>query len=310
MPFRYGGRVELRHLRYFVAVADARSFTGAAAQLRLAQPALSRQVRDLEEELGVTLFERGSRGVRLTPAGQTFASEARAVLERARQAADAARAVGRGERGELPVGYAPSPTVELLPRALDSFHQTAPQVTVRLHDLSSAEMLAGLRERKLALALLVHPGAERLGSLRFEELARYPFRVAVGARHPLARSRGGVALERLAGEPLHVYARADYPEYHGWLAGLFAPLGQAPLIAGEHDSVNSLIAAVESGRGAALVPSCLACLSGPRLKLLPLRPAPEPLEVGVAFDPARLDPAGTRFLATLRTVAAQAGKKG
>ncbi len=300
MPFRYGARVELRHLRYFVAVGEALSFSRAATRLRVAQPALSRQIRDLEAELGVILFERGSRGVRLTPAGQVFTSEARAVLERAAQAVEAARMAARGERGELHLGYAPSPTVQLLPRALDAFQQSAPQVAVRLHDLSSAEMIEGLRRRTLALALLVHPGPERLAGLRFEELARYPFRLAVGPRHPLARSRGRVALGRLAGEPLHVYGRADYPEYHGWLGTLFAPLGRAPLIAGEHDSVNSLIAAVETGRGAALVPSCLACLAGPRLRLLGLHPAPEPLVVGVAYDPENPDPIGARFLAVLR----------
>lgn len=306
MPFRYGSPVELRHLRYFVAVAETLSFSGAATRLRVAQPALSRQIRDLEDELGTRLFERGSRGVRLTSAGQVFVAEARAVLDRTRQATDAVRAAGRGECGELHVGYAPSPTVELLPRALDAFQQTAPQVAVRLHDLSSAEMLAGLRQRTLGLALLVDPGPERLGTLRFEELARYPFRVAVGPRHPLARTRGGVSLGRLVELPLHVYGRTDYPEYHGMLAGLFVPLGREPLIAGEHDSVNSLIAAVETGRGAALVPACLACLAGPRLKLLALRPAPVPLSVGAAFDPTQLDPAAARFLDRLRALAGKA----
>src|ERR1043165_3345386 len=107
--------MELRHLRYFVAVAAALNFTKAAAKLRVAQPALSRQVRDLEDELGAQLIERSSRSVRLTDADGAFLTEARAIIERVDAAAKMARAVARGESGEVHVGYAPSLTVELLP---------------------------------------------------------------------------------------------------------------------------------------------------------------------------------------------------
>jgi DNA-binding transcriptional LysR family regulator len=118
--------------------------------------------------------------------------------------------------------------------------------------------------------------------LRFEELARYAMCVAVAPKHPLAKARF-ISFGQVAHEPLIAYSRKDYPEYHAMLGKLFAPVGHKPRIAGEHDSVTSLIAAVESGGGFALVPGCVACMAGPRLKLIPLRPALPPIPVAAVW---------------------------
>lgn len=294
-------RVELRHLRYFVTVAELANFTKAAQRLRVAQPALSRQVRDLEDELGVALLERSPRGTRLTTAGEAFVAEAKAVLQRAEDAMRAARSFAEGERGELHIGYAPSPTVELLPRILHAFHGEAPGVQLKLHDLSSDEMLRGLRDERIHVALLVRPLAKDLRGLVFEELCRYPVCVALAPGHRLARAKR-VTLADLAGEPLLAYARRDYPEYHDWLDALFAPTGARPRVVEEHDSATSLIAAVEAGRGLALVLSAFACLAGPRLKLRELHPAPEPFAVGVAHVRRELCPVAKKFVALLRAL--------
>ena len=263
-------RMELRHLRYFVAVAEEENITRAAARLRVSQPPLSRQIRDLEEQLGIELLARSAHSVRLTEAGKVFLGEARAVLARAEQAVDAARAVAGGTRGDLDVGYAPSLTVDLLPRALQNFHHASPAARVRLHDLSTEEMLSGIRDGSLQVALLIRPAAGNLRGMKFEDLREYPVCVAMSPAHPLANRRV-VPLDCLRQERLIGYDRAGYPEYHVWLQTVFG--GEAPALAEEHDSVTSLIAAVESGRGAALVSKSLACFSGPRLKLRPLRPA-------------------------------------
>ncbi len=288
--------MELRHLRYFVAVAEAENVTRAAAKLRVAQPAISRQIRDLEEELGLALLERSAKAVRLTEAGRVFLTEARAVLQRAEEAVVAVRAVAGGLRGELRVGYAPSLTVQILPRALRSFQAEFPGVRVSLHDLSTEEMLAGLREGKLQVALMVEPTGEALRGLRFHELARYPMCVALAPSHALARSRS-VTLDKIAATPLIAYSRADYPEYHAALAEIFTPLGRAPVIAEEHDSVTSLIAAVEAGRGFALVPSSMSCMVGPRLKILPLVSAAAPIVVGAVFREKSVSLAVQKFIA-------------
>jgi len=265
MLFGHNAGVELRHLRYFVAVADSLNFTKAAQRLRVAQPALSRQIRDLEDELGVPLLVRGPRLARLTEAGAAFLVEARAILEKAQDAVKLARAVARGERGEIRVGYAPSLNVELLPCTLHSFHNAAPDLQVKLHDLSSEEMLRGLNEGRLHLSLVARPSERTLGALTFELLREYPVVVALPPRHRLARVKT-VSLRKLIGESLVAYSRAEYPEYHAKLDELFALVGAVPSIAEEHDSAPSLIAAVEIGRGLAIVPSCLGILAGGRLK--------------------------------------------
>jgi DNA-binding transcriptional LysR family regulator len=262
----------------------------------VAQPALSRQIRDLEDELGVPLLVRAPRSKRLTEAGAAFLVEARGILEKAQAAVKFARAVARGERGEIHVGYAPSLNVELLPCTLHAFHNAAPDLQVKLHDLSSEEMLRGLHEGRLHLSLAARPSERALDGLKFELLREYEVVVALPLRHRLARAKT-VALRELIGEPLVAYSRAEYPEYHTTLSELFARVGAAPSIAQEHDSAPSLIAAVEIGRGLAIVPGCLGILAGGRLKFRSLEPAPSPVQVGAVFDPQRLSVGAAKFLA-------------
>jgi DNA-binding transcriptional LysR family regulator len=276
--------MELRHFRYFVAVAEAENVSRAALKLHVSQPGLSRQIHDLEDEIGFSLFERSAKSLKLTEAGKTFLTEARAVLQHADDAVKKARAVSGGTTGEINVGYAPSLTVQILPAALRRFQENFPRVRVVLHDLSTEEMLVLIGEKKLQVALTVRPPAKLLRGLRFAELARYAVCVAVAPQHPLAKLKF-VTLAQISREPMIAYSRKEYPEYHTMLGKLFAPVGRSPRIVGEHDGITSLIAAVESGRGFALVPGCVACMAGPRLKLLPLRPALPPIPVGAVWRP-------------------------
>ncbi len=294
-------RVELRHLRYFLAVAEVQNFTKASQRLRVAQPALGRQINDLEDELGVKLLDRSPRGASLTAAGEAFRSEALAVLQRADDAVRVAKAFAQGERGELHLGYAPSPTVELLPRILHAFQSEASGVRVVLHDMTTGEMLRGLESGKLNAALMVKAPIKASRRLVFDELCRYPICVAMAKVNPLARSKT-LDLRALSGQRLVVYSLHDYPEYHDMIRGLFEAAGGLPPIAEEHDSATSLIAAVEAGRGVAIVPSSLACLAGPRLKLVEIQPAPAPLVVGVMYEPKRLSPATERLVKMLRAL--------
>jgi DNA-binding transcriptional LysR family regulator len=271
--------MELRHLRYFVAVAEAENVSRAAAKLHVSQPGVSRQIRDLEDEIGFALFQRSAKSVRLTAAGKVFLQEARAVLQHAEAAVKKARAVADGGSGEIHVGYAPSLTVRILPAALRRFQARFPNVRVVLHDLSTAEMLARLGETKLHVALTVRPPAKRLGRLSFVEIARYELRVAVAPNHPQAKLKA-VTLRQLASEPLIGLSRQDYPEYHVEMKKLFAAAGHRPNFVEEHEDGTSVIAAVEAGRGVAFVPDSMACMTGPRLKLLPLKPAAPPILVG------------------------------
>jgi LysR family transcriptional regulator, benzoate and cis,cis-muconate-responsive activator of ben and cat genes len=274
--------MDLRHLRYFVAVAEEQNVTRAALRLHVSQPPLSRQMRNLEDEIGIALFHREVKAVRLTEAGRVFLAEARIILKRAKDAVEMAKDVAKGKRGEIHVGFAPSLTVELLPRALKYFRESSSGVQVQLHDLSTQEMLRGLSEGKLHAALLVEVPPKSLAGLVFEELQRHLVCVAMNAEHPLARARR-VGLAQVAQERLVAFTLADYPEHQAWIADLFAPLHLSPQIVEEHDSITSLIAAVESGRGIAVIAQPLKGLASPRLRIRPLQPAPPPLGVGIAY---------------------------
>ena len=293
--------MELRHLRYFVAVAETQNITLASARLNVSQPPLSRQIRDLENELGVALFDRSAKSVRLTEAGRVFYIGAQAVIQRAAEAVQTVRVVAEGKGGELHVGYAPSLTVEILPNTLRRFQETMPGVQVVLHDLSSGEMMESLRERRVSIALSVAPGTMKANGLIFTQLRSYAVCVAVSPPHPLAKARH-IRIEQAAVERLIAYSRADYPEYHEWLAQLFATMKRKPRIVEEYDSVTSLIASVEAGRGIALIPESLACLAGPRLVFKKLRPALPPMQVGIVHRREKIPAAEAGFIAAAKAV--------
>jgi len=293
--------MELRHLRYFVAVAEALNFSKAAAKLRVAQPALSRQVRALEDEIGVDLFKRSPRGVTLTAEGKLFLEEARKLMTNAEESVNKVRALARGEFGELHIGYAPSPTMEILPPALAAFQKNTPGVKLVLHDLSSGEIAVALREGTLDLGIMIRPTEENAVGLEFEPLKSYPFCALVPARHPLARLRQ-VPLERLADEPLVSLRKTEYSEYHRLLLSIFSTLGCKPRIVAECDSGSSLITEVQSGRGIALQASVYRHIIGKRVELRPLTPKNLPtMDIVVSrATKGDLTPAAEKFLRQLR----------
>jgi len=301
--------MELRHLRYFVAVAEALNFTKASARLRVAQPALSRQMTDLEEEIGVDLMKRSPRGVTLTAEGKLFLDEVRELLKRADESVEKVRALARGEYGELHVGYAPSPTVEILPPALAAFQKAVPRVKVLLHDLASDELIAGLQSGTLELAIMVQPADDQTAGIQFEVLRTYPLCVAMTAMHPLARMKS-VPLEKLAAEPLVVLRRKEYPESDRYLDRLFASIRAKPFIAVECDSASSMITEVEAGRGIALATPVLKLVTGKRLLYRPLTGTTEVLSVGIArATKGDVTPAGEKFCEVLREIAVPFGKE-
>jgi DNA-binding transcriptional LysR family regulator len=253
--------MELRHLRYFLAVAEALNFTKAAALLRVAQPALSRRVRDLEDEIGVDLLKRSPRGVVLTAEGKVFLEKTRHLLKLADESVEQVRALARGEYGELHVGYAPAPTVEILPPALAAFQKAFPRVRVLLHDLSEQELNDGLRNGRLELAMMPRGAGSQSVGLEFETLRSYPICVALAPTHRFARLKT-ITLEMVAAEPMIGFNRKDYPAYYVGLDRIFGPLGIKPRVVVECDSASSLITEIETGRGVAIASPVLRHASG------------------------------------------------
>jgi len=293
--------MELRHLRYFVAVAEEENVSRAALRLHVSQPALSRQVRDLEDDIGFPLLERSAKSVRLTEAGREFLKESHAVLQRVEDAVKAARAVADGGN-ELHVGYAMSPTVRILPQALRMFQAAMPGTRVKLHDLSTEEMLVGLRNGKLQIAFMVHSRFAVARGLHLEDLTSLPVCLAVAPEHPLAR-RKTIKIAEISQHPLIAFSRKEYPDYHEVLTAWFSKAKEKPRIAEEHDSVASLIAGVEAGDGVALVTESMACVAGSRLSLIRITPSPGPLVIAAVWPEGRLSAAAEQFLSCARTCA-------
>ena len=192
-----------------------------------------------------------------------------------------------------------SPTVRILPQALRAFQAEMTTTRVKLHDLTTEEMLKGLRDGKLQIAFMVRSHLAMVRGLHSEELAQLPIRLAVALKHPFAR-RKTVRLAELTQYPLIAFSRAEYPEYHELLANWFAAANVKPRIAEEHDSVSSLIAAVEAGDGVALVTESMTCVAGTRLKLTRLTPAPKPLVLAAVWSEGGLSPAAEQFLSCAR----------
>jgi LysR family transcriptional regulator, benzoate and cis,cis-muconate-responsive activator of ben and cat genes len=265
--------MELRHLRYFVAVAETENVSRAAVKLHVSQPGLSTQIRDLEAEIGILLFERTAKSVSLTEAGHVFLDEARDLLRRTDEAVKKAQAIALTAVPELHVGYSPTPTARILPDTLRAFHSAMPEARLRLHDLTNQEIIAGLRDGRLQIAFILR--TQKVGALRdlrAEELSREAVRLAVPSSHPFAR-RKVISLEQAAREPFVVYSRTEYPDYHEWFESIFAGIAQKPRIVEEHDGASSLLPAVEAGIGVTLG-GFPAGVSGNRFKLLRLQPEP------------------------------------
>jgi len=295
--------MELRHLRYFVAVAEEENVTRAAERLHISQPSLSRQIRDLEEELGVELFTRTAKSLSLTPAGRTFLAEAHSILLKVDVAITVTRDSARGTTGQIDIGYAPSPTAELLPRLLQRFRKEVPGTEVKVHELSSAEMIRGLRTRSIDAALIVENRKATYHGFTFDPLLRDPAGLLVPAGHPLAKRRR-FRPEDLLSLPLAVYTRAEYLDYHDWLRAIFGSSFRKLRVVEECDGALSLIAAVDARQIFAVSAASIRALAGRRAVFVQLVPAP-PICVGIRY-PSNLPPGSPvrAFVAAAKAAAA------
>lgn len=297
-------KMELRHLRYFLAVGEALNFTKAAARLRVAQPALSRQMRDLENEIGVDLLRRSPRGVTLTPEGKLFLAEAREVLKLSHESVKKVHAMVRGEYSELHIGYEPTFAVEILPPALAAFQKAEPGVKVLLHELSCDGLITGLRNSMLELAIMGQLTGAHVAGIEFESIRTYPLCVAMAAAHPFARLKS-IPLERVAAEPLIGLCHEGFPHYYHNLERIFAPTGVKPRIAVECDSRISLLIKVEAGHGIALFTPISKLATSKSLLYRPVTGTTVSVPIGIAYaTTAALTPAAERFCEILRQTSA------
>jgi DNA-binding transcriptional LysR family regulator len=263
--------MELRHLRYFVAVAEALSFTKAAENLHTAQPSLSRQIKDLEDELGVRLLNRTKQLVALTDEGRSFLADAKRVLALAAETVESVRRLHSGEARALNIGYVSNLFYDLLPKTLASFHESFPAVSVNLFDLSCGEQFRALEDGKLDLGFVgLHEPIARRG-LEFRKIASYQTVVALPKDDPLT-DKTTVDLKALAPMFFIGMSEASYPGYRDWLTKTCERAGFTPKVLQDVDLERTMIHAVAAGLGVALVPEQLRKLEHENVVFRPLSP--------------------------------------
>ncbi|MGN6391945.1 MAG: LysR family transcriptional regulator, partial [Gemmatimonadales bacterium] len=251
-----GEEIELRHLRYFIAVADEGGFSQAARSLGMAQPPLSQQIRQLEQRVGLPLFERRPR-VRLTSAGERFLPAAKHQLALLERAVHAARRLSTDPRGVVHAGFSSSAALTVLPRIWRAFQTRAPEVELRLQEAHSGEQLERLRAGLLDVGILREPAVDDAFDVR--ELLREPFVALLPSRHRLAR-RAAVRVGALAKEPFVLFPRATAPTLFDQIRSLCAEGGFAPAVAQEAREWHTITGLVAAGLGVAIAPASVARL--------------------------------------------------
>jgi DNA-binding transcriptional LysR family regulator len=260
--------MELRHLRYFQAVAEELSFSRAARRLRIAQPALSRAVQEMERELGTQLIERERKSPRLTPAGAVLLHETGVLLERLDEAIRRVRRTAKGEEGELRLGYIGPPTRAFLGRLLKEYARRFPRVTVILEERTPERVWEMVSKGRLSVGLTRPVLAHESLGLQSQLLREEKFCAAVPKDHPWAKLTS-VPWKKLAGEPLIILARREGASSHDSIRGACAEAGFEPRLKHTPSLIGTILQYVESGAGIGVVPESTLSKN---IALIPLKP--------------------------------------
>jgi DNA-binding transcriptional LysR family regulator len=247
--------IEFRHLRYFLAVAETLHFSKAAAQLRMAQPPLSQQIRSLERILGYPLFERTTRGVRLTKVGEYFRERARNTVTKMQDDVEMARRLGSGQEGVLTVGFSGSVMLTTLPKAIERYRRVYPKVELRLRELVTAEQMPSLLDGSLDLGFL--RDGEPQDGLSIESILRERFIAVLPARHRLA-GRATIRPGDLRNEPFVLFERRMGPLAFDRTISCCEAEGFRPHVVQEAPQWPTVVRLVAAGSGISLAPACVA----------------------------------------------------
>jgi DNA-binding transcriptional LysR family regulator len=291
--------MELRHLRYFVAVAEELHFGRAAQRLHIAQPPLSQQIRRLEQDLGGCLFHRTNRRVELTDAGRALLVEARLTLAQAERARDVVSRTARGEVGQLLVGHMASAELNVFPRLLPAFRRRHPGVEVVFQLAGESEQLQMLRDGQIHAGFLRVPAVDH--ALTVKPIFREPLVAVLPARHPLARHRS-VTLAELRDERFIFFPRRFAPTYYDALMAIFRDAGVEPRIVHDTNRLHTVLSLVATGRGVSLTGKCVERLGRPGIVCRPLRPRVPNIEMAIAYDSRNPSPLLRSFLAVVARV--------
>lgn len=291
--------IELRHLRYFAAVAEELHFGRAAQRLGIAQPPLSQQIKSLEELVGYPLFERKPR-VGLTPAGEALLEVARRTLEQLDEGLDITRRAGRGEAGKLTVGFAASILTTALPEILRTYRERYPSVELRLRELSSAAQATALTDGSIDVGF-VRESVGQGADLICEPVLREEFVAVLPPAHPLA-TRRQLPLNTLAEEPFVHFPRAVAPALYDQIADVCRRAGFRPRVVQEAQEWLTILGLVEAGIGVSLVPASFCRLQWGGVQYKQLGPPREFTDVFLCWRAAPVLPAALPLIELARSI--------
>ncbi len=281
-----GPEIELRHLRYFIAVAEELHFGRAAHRLHLAQPPLSQQIRKLEDLLGHALFYRTSRAVSLTAAGEVFLDRARRTLRTVDEDVEEVRSIGRGEQGLLRVGFVGSGMLTALPDLFRRYRQAFPRVQLSLHESFTSQVVRGLETGALDIGYL--RDADPAGNLEIETLSAERFIAVLPAKHPLA-SLKSIPPDALRNEPFVFYSPSAGQLAFDRPMSVFGPSGPRPRVVQEATHWLTILRLIGAGLGVSIAPACVAKIASAEVVCRPLRgpQVKSHIELGVRTGEAR-----------------------
>lgn len=296
--------MELRHLRYFVAVAEERHFGRAAEALGIAQPPLSKQMQDLERELGYPLFDRARRPVELTAAGATLLVHAQSLLESLERAVTETRRSGAGHSGRIGIGYPTSLAYSGLPRLLRAFRESSPDVAIDLQELPPAHQLEALRRGELDVGFVRGPLHD--ATLVSENVRNEKLVLALPADHRLA-IRERVSLGSVAKEPFVFFPRARGPGFFDLLMSFCRDSGFTPHVVQQAPQMD-VLSLVAAGFGLSIMPDSVRELRRADIVLRPIIGSPT-TELRMVWRQGDTSPAVARFVETVRSVGVTRGKR-
>ena len=297
--------MELRHARYFVAVAEELNFRRAAERLHLAQPSLSTQIRLLEEDVGAQLLERDSHKVELTPAGRSFLEGCRRLLQDADNYTKTARRISRGESVPLSIGFVPSLAHGLLPSILRVFRQQFPDVQLSLSEMESTAQIEQIAGNRIDLGLIGLGLPKDIPELEIVVVAEERLVAAVPQDHPLAhKPRKSIPLKTLADEHFLLGSRANAPVFNPWIIVLCQQAGFQPHVIQESGQPMTVLNYVAAGLGVTILPEQFSRLVTAGVRFIPLaRPTP-----GYRYCAARMRDNRNPAVAHFIRVACEVGK--
>jgi len=295
--------IELRHLHYFIAVAEELNFGRAAERLHIAQPPLTRQIRQLEQELGVELFHRTTRRIELTEAGQVYLIEVRRILAQVQESAILAQLASRGEAGRLVVGFEGSSAYDIVPLAVKAFKEQFPRVSLTVREMTTGDQIKALHAAHIGVGFVVPPLSDTR-DLLVETVLLEPLIVALPRDHPQAE-QSTVDLGDLKDETFIVCPRHHKCGLYDHLISVCRQSGFSPRLTQETHEVQSILGFVAAGLGVALLPASVSHLQRPQVVYRTLQPATEKLELAIAWRREKPPPMMPVFIEIVREIAHQ-----